>query len=86
MELFFLFKESKKEWSAPGEGVSQKGAEKSIAQHPGVDHESDSEEEDSGNQSPKSKKKKKTPVEPEPEFQVTEIQNEVESMETSESQ
>lgn len=81
-----MFKESKKEWSAPGEGVAQKGAEKSIAQHPGVDHESDSEEEGSGDESPKSKKKKKKIVEePEAEFQVTEIQNEVETIEPLES-
>lgn len=97
--LFFIFvidlmqcffdQDSKKEWSAPGEGVNQKGAQKSVAQHPGVDHESDSDEgepsEVNAEKPPKAKKPKKKKAEDSEtiEFQVTEIQNEIEEMETT---
>lgn len=68
----------KKLWAAPGEAVVQEGAEGIVSQHPAVDYDSDNNiENDEEVELLKAKKKKKD----EP-FVVTDIQNEIEEMET----
>lgn len=83
----FVFQASKKTWSAPGEAVLQRGPQRFVPQHPGADRDSDSDGEGTpvqpAHHRPKKQKKNKSKEEEmTQQFQVTEIRNEIEDMET----